>query len=116
LKTIEDISDFGMSQRLLQDTVANRGRWPSKLNDYIAIGRPTVACPVGDIAFLFKQHKIGILAKNEPEAFANAVMELLGNPSARAEMGAKARTVAENILSWGMLTNELETFYNKIKG
>jgi glycosyltransferase involved in cell wall biosynthesis len=41
------------------DTNANRGRWPMKLNDYMAVGRPTVATAVGDVATLLRQEPIG---------------------------------------------------------
>ena len=33
----------------LSDTIANRARWPSKVNEFVAVGRPTVACDVGDV-------------------------------------------------------------------
>src|SRR5690606_37377485 len=46
----------------LSDTVANRGRWPSKVNEYVAVGRPVVACGVGDVAGLLHDHGIGLLA------------------------------------------------------
>lgn len=35
------------------DTLYNWGRWPSKISDYLAIGRPIITNPVGDIRNLF---------------------------------------------------------------
>jgi glycosyltransferase involved in cell wall biosynthesis len=44
----------------LSDSGANRGRWPLKLNDYIAVGRPVVATAVGDMTAFLEQHPIGL--------------------------------------------------------
>lgn len=97
----------------LKDTITNRGRWPSKLNDYLAAGRPVVACAVGDLQELFSGASIGALCRDEVESFAEATLRLLARPDLD-DLGKNARSVAEKKLSWGMLTDQLESFYLEI--
>jgi glycosyltransferase involved in cell wall biosynthesis len=98
----------------LEDTNANRGRRPLKLNDYMAVGRPTVATSVGDVATLFNEEAIGLLAADKPEPFAVQTMRLLQDQDLRIAMGQHARQVAETRFSWVQLTDKLETFYRKV--
>ena len=82
------------------DSVANRGRWPSKLNDYLAAGRPVVCSRVGDVASLVEDGACGILPGTAtPMAFAEATLQLLASNSMRPEMG-NARATAESKLDW----------------
>lgn len=98
----------------LKDTVASRGRWPSKINDYLAAGRPVVATAVGDIRELFERHQIGHAVADEPEAFANAVDGLLEDAELRTVMGRNARGVAERLLAWPILGEQLERHYQTV--
>ena len=97
----------------LNDSGANRGRWPLKLNDYIAVGRPVVATAVGDLAAFFEQHPIGLLSGDDPRDVANTMLELLRDPQRREEMGRQARQLAETAFTWRHLTGPLEAFYHK---
>lgn len=97
----------------LKDTITNRGRWPSKLNDYLAAGRPVVSCGVGDLQELFSGSAIGALCRDDAESLAETTLKLLALPDLD-EMEKNARSIAEKKLSWGMLTEQLESFYLKI--
>lgn len=93
------------------NTVYNMGRWPSKVCDYMASGRPIVSNPVGDIASLFEKHKIGLLADEDVEDFAAKILYLLDHPKVAANMGRNARRVAETQYDWQILIQRLEDFY-----
>jgi glycosyltransferase involved in cell wall biosynthesis len=95
----------------LSDTIANRGRWPSKVNEYVAVGRPTVACDVGDVADLLRDNRIGLLVKPDAADFAAKIDELLANPELAAAMGAQAREVARTTYSQDVIAEKLEDFY-----
>ena len=73
------------------DKVYNIGRWPSKVNGYMSVGRPTVSNPVGDVEGLFEKHKIGLLAKWDSEDFAQKILFLLEHPDIAGELGRNAR-------------------------
>jgi glycosyltransferase involved in cell wall biosynthesis len=95
----------------LQDTVANRGRWPSKINDYLAAGRAIVSCAVGDLVELFEKAEIGRLSRPDPRDFARQVEAVLSDPARAATMGANARRLAEREYSWAAVGERLESFY-----
>jgi len=97
----------------LSDTIANRGRWPSKINDYMASGRPTVATPVGDLPRLFARSDIGQLGHIDNGSFLSACVDLLADPEVRAKKGRNARSVAENELSWARICDILLGVYNE---
>jgi len=94
----------------LKDTIANRGRWPSKICDYLAAGRPVAATAVGDLKQLFSRSEIGILSRDDPLDLARATLQLLVRPDLE-ELGKNARRVAEFELSSNVLTDRLESFY-----
>ncbi|OQY43469.1 MAG: hypothetical protein B6242_14615 [Anaerolineaceae bacterium 4572_78] len=97
-----------------KNTNANKGRWPLKLNDYMAVGRPTIATAVGDVVSLFETEPIGLLAEDNPMSFAEKSMQLLHDSTLRLEMGTHARHVAETRFSWADLTRRLEDLYQYI--
>jgi glycosyltransferase involved in cell wall biosynthesis len=95
----------------LSDTIANRGRWPSKVNEYVAVGRPTVACDVGDVAGLLRDHDIGLLVRPDPREFAARLDELLADPQRARNMGERAREIARTTYSQETVAAKLEAFY-----
>jgi len=97
----------------LSDTIANRGRWPSKVNEYVAVGRPTVACDVGDVADLLRNYDIGLLVQPEAGEMAARIDELLDDPARAEAMGNRAREVARTSYSQDAIAGKLEDFYRK---
>jgi glycosyltransferase involved in cell wall biosynthesis len=94
----------------LRDTLANRGRWPSKVCDYLSAGKPVIGTQVGDISKLLTNSKAGFLSADDPVSYANTIYNsfLLNNLK---ESEIAARTMAEEELSWEILTKKLELFY-----
>jgi glycosyltransferase involved in cell wall biosynthesis len=95
----------------MKNSIANQGRWPSKVCDYLASGRAVVATRVGDAAALIERADCGILTGDTPEQFADGIQAALGNKAALERMGANARNVATDELDWSLLTDQLERFY-----
>jgi glycosyltransferase involved in cell wall biosynthesis len=98
----------------MKNTIASRGRWPSKLNDYMAAGRPVAATAVGDSSVLFGDDGIGVATADNPDAFAAGVSSLLNDAELRRRMGERARSVAENQFAWPALTQRLEAYYQTV--
>jgi glycosyltransferase involved in cell wall biosynthesis len=94
--------------------VSNIGRWPNKVGDYMAIGRPTVSNPVGEVKWLFEMYNIGALAEENPDSMAEQVSKYLDDPALREETGNRARTIAEEVFTWDRLLNQLETWYYEL--
>jgi glycosyltransferase involved in cell wall biosynthesis len=97
-----------------KNKIANIGRWPTKLGEYLSIGRPVVSNPVGDIKTLFEKENLGLLAKEEHDDFADKIIQLFKNEELREELGRNARRFAQNSLAWPILTNKLESFYTEL--
>ena len=95
----------------LQDKVANRGRWPCKVGDYLACGRPVVSNPTGEMKILLSEENVGLLADETPEGFAGAIENLIENEPLREQLGAEARRVAETRLNWDGMIDDLEQSY-----
>ena len=98
----------------LTDNLANRGRWPSKIGDYFAAGRPTVACAVGDMPQVLEETGAGLTTDPAVQPFAAGILRLLDDPSLRFQMGKKARHAAESRYNWQTLVNQVENLYLKV--
>ena len=95
------------------DTLYNRGRWPNKLGDYMALGRPTVANGIGDVGPFFQRHDIGLLAECDSTDFADKVIRLLDDEALRQELGRSARETAEQY-DYPKLIGKLDEFYTQL--
>jgi glycosyltransferase involved in cell wall biosynthesis len=95
----------------------NYARWPAKLCDYLAAGRPIVGNATGEVEDFFQRNpQIGVLTEGQPALFADAIIRLTENNEELQRCGRAARAVAEGQISWSAATNELEAFYRKLCG
>ena len=79
----------------------------------MAVGRPTVACDVGDVANLLRDNDIGLLVRPEAGDFAARLDELLSDPARAETMGDRAREIARTTYSQDAIADKLEDFYRK---
>jgi len=77
----------------LEDGRNDRARWPAKILDYLTAGRATVTNAVGEVADLFQEQPVGVLAGHSCEEFAEPIAELLRDPERRRALGESAREV-----------------------
>jgi glycosyltransferase involved in cell wall biosynthesis len=92
----------------LMKTVANNGRWPSKLNDYLSMGKPVVATDICVVRELFKVAKFGEIANDEPYDFADKVQRLVMDKDALGEYSANAYKLASGLLSWNAVVDRVD--------
>jgi glycosyltransferase involved in cell wall biosynthesis len=95
----------------LSDTNANRGRFPLKLTDYMAVGRPVVATRVGDVQTVLEETTAGLLSQPEPEDLAAQTLRLYHDRPLQQTLGANARRAAETRFNWANLVVQLEELY-----
>ena len=98
----------------LRDNPANQARWPNKIGEYMASGRPSVVCNVGDVARVVARHKVGLVCQPETQDFADKINFLLNDENLTRELGANARKVACENYTWKALTQQLLAAYEKI--
>ncbi|HZS25145.1 MAG TPA: glycosyltransferase [Gaiellaceae bacterium] len=72
---------------------------PSKLIDFMAVGRPVILAAAGESAALVEQSRAGVVVPPEdPDALAEAVRWLRAHPDEAAEMGRRGRAFARGRL------------------
>jgi glycosyltransferase involved in cell wall biosynthesis len=86
----------------LRDDTLNQARFPAKLLDFWASGRPVVTNPVGDVADLLRTRDIGIAAGQSAEEIADSVAALLREPERARHLGATARQVMVREWEWSL--------------
>jgi len=94
-------------------SIANRGRWPSKVAEYMAAGRPVVATAVGDLTKLFADGAAGVLTAANAESFAQGILKIYANPH-RDDMGRKGREIACSQLHWRVQTDLVQEFLEQV--
>lgn len=95
----------------MRNSIANNGRWPSKINDYLCTERAIISTPISDIERIFKEQNIGVLSEDNPINFGEAILGLLDKNEKRKLLGKRARKYAETELTWKELTYKLEDIY-----
>lgn len=97
----------------LNDSGANRGRWPLKLNTYMSAGIPFVTTAVGDLGAFVQRYPVGLASEVTPGALAEQTLVLLQDAARGAAMGAAGRRLAETELSWPSVTTIVEQVYRR---
>jgi glycosyltransferase involved in cell wall biosynthesis len=95
----------------LRDNLASETRWPNRIGEYMACGRPIVVSNIGDTANVVRNNQIGLVAGTDIESFADNIVKLLENQSMARDMGAKARELACSKYSWALQAAKLENIY-----
>jgi glycosyltransferase involved in cell wall biosynthesis len=97
----------------LRDNIANRGRWPSKVNEYLAAGRATVMTDVSDFAVRVRASGAGRVSPPDADALAAAMVETVRDAAGRAAAERNALELAAT-LAWGGLAERLDGFYTEV--
>ncbi len=95
----------------LSDNTANRARYPDKLRNYLACGRPVIASEVGETKKLLDAEYAGLLSKPDAISFAETIMSALNSEGKFEWWGAQARKIAETKLAGNHVTDVLEAIY-----
>ena len=93
------------------------GTSPNKFFDYISTGLPVINNYPGWLADMITEYECGISVPPEnPEAFADALIELANDPRKRKTMGINARKLAEVKFNRDDLSNQFVDFLEKTYG
>lgn len=95
------------------DTVANRGRWPSKVNEYLAAGRAIAVTAVGDVAGWVHDQGCGVVGEAKADRYADVLVELLGSSDARRTAEANSLALSEGALAWSTIAREVSDMYEQ---
>jgi glycosyltransferase involved in cell wall biosynthesis len=98
----------------LCDSGANRGRFPLKLNDYMALGKATIATDVGDMGTFVRDNHIGFVAEDSAESLAEMTQLLWHDTAARTTFEQQAIALAHTKYNWCRISTDLAHFYEDI--
>lgn len=110
---VGNLARFDIGVMPLKDDEWTRGKGGYKLLQYMAMGIPSVASPVGINRQLIRDGHNGYLAGNAGE-WLEKIEYLINNPGERARMGANARKDAEQVYSFHKATEKLVHAINEI--
>jgi len=100
----------------LSDVALNRARYPHKLSDYVAAGRPIVACDVGETGRLLRRYNFGLAVKPDAASFAEGISRMAALRGEWAALGAQTRRAAEEHFDWDTLCAGLFAFFRERMG
>ena len=87
---------------------------PTKLVEYMAMGKPVVANVHPEQQLVIEQSKAGFCVSYDEDAFAKAITTLLLNPEIARKMGERGRRYVEKNRSYKKIADLIEKQYNKI--
>jgi glycosyltransferase involved in cell wall biosynthesis len=99
----------------LFDDLRSQARFPTKIGEYLASGRPVVTTAVGEIdRFLTDRKTAFVSPPGDPEAFADRVLAVLDDPDLAARIGVAGRRVAEERFDYSRQGPALCAFLDEI--
>jgi len=99
-----------------EDNLINQARWPNKIGDYLAVGRPVLATPVGEVKFFvekYDQHGIH-LVEWDSKSITQAIEYLFSSDEKLDQMGEANALIAHEECSWDRKAEDLSNFLSKI--
>ncbi len=92
----------------------NRARFPNRLGDCFAAGRPVVTHAATDAGKLVEREQAGLVCGEEPGEMADACLVILRDRSLATQMGTNARRAAEQKLAWPLLAGKVLGLYTRL--
>jgi glycosyltransferase involved in cell wall biosynthesis len=91
-------------------------RFPNKIGEYLASGRPVVTTAIGDIPkYLIDKESAYLVKPDDIEGFTGAIIEILKNPKPANEIGKKGMEVAIRMFNPKDNGKKILQFINDIK-
>lgn len=113
-KVVDYISACNIGWLTLKDSGANRGRFPLKVFDFMAAGRPVVSTNVADLGQMVQEKRVGLIAQDNPTELARITMQLLQNTALQDELGYQGRHIVETEFAGPIVAKKLDEFYRRI--
>ncbi|MFQ5710333.1 MAG: glycosyltransferase family 4 protein [Candidatus Geothermarchaeales archaeon] len=96
----------------MEDSLIERARWPIRLGDYLASGRPIVSNAVGEVRKVLEEDRCGVVAPaNDIGKFSEEILKVLMDEDLQEKLGERARRVAEEKYSWAKIAERLSNVY-----
>jgi glycosyltransferase involved in cell wall biosynthesis len=80
------------------------------------LGIPVIICADNGLADFVITHACGLVVEGSPQSFAQAISDLLSDPSCARGMGQRGRSAVHSAFSIVGVGRELEQIYSQILG
>lgn len=87
---------------------------PTKLAEYMALGKPVVCNNHPEQSEIVKASGAGLCVEWSAQSFADAILWMLDNPELAAEMGAKGHTWIESNRTYEIIANRVWQTYQEV--
>jgi glycosyltransferase involved in cell wall biosynthesis len=87
---------------------------PTKLIEYMALGRPVVANDHPEQRLVLEQSRAGICVAYDESAFAAAILKILNDPEEAEKMGRRGRKYAEHHRDYRRISDAVALAYRNI--
>lgn len=81
-------------------SLQSQGGFPTKLGEYLATGNPVVITRVGEIPMYLNDSNAFTVEPDDNVAFANRIMDVLGNYKAACQIGRQGRKLATSVFDY----------------
>lgn len=99
-----------------RDNLQNLARWPNKLGDYMAAGRPTLCNTVGEIEGYYDTNpELFIPVELTKDSIYDKVKNIVDNQTMFKSRYKEIRNFAENNISWDSKAEQLFDFYRLLQ-
>lgn len=96
-----------------QENIINNSGWPNKFGDYLAVGRPVLVNPYGEVEVFAQKWNPGlIITKYDKESIAKIITDICSNKYDLRRFGKVNRIIAEKN-SWMEKAKEIDSFYKR---
>lgn len=86
----------------------DKSRFPIRLGDYLASGRPVVSNAVGEVKIILSKYEVGLTSPpNNFHLLAKNILKIVNQPQLYQKLSHNARKLAETTLSWEHIAKTL---------
>jgi glycosyltransferase involved in cell wall biosynthesis len=110
---VADLQSFDIGIMPLRDSLWTRGKCGFKILQYMGVGIPAVASPVGINSELIRHGETGFLA-SDAEAWQEALLSLATEPFLRNRMGTTGRAVLEREFSQAVYAGKYRSILSAV--
>ena len=98
----------------MEDSVFEKARFPIRLGDYMAAGRPIISNAVGEVRHVLSKGCGITCLPDDVKGFSDIMVRIIEDKRLQKETSSKARAMAEAEYAWGILVQDLECVYKKL--
>ena len=99
----------------MENNPIEHARYPIRLCDYMAAGKPIVSNAVGEVALILRTYKAGLVSSpDDIEDFSSCICKVMQNSELGKKLSKNALRAAQNELSWNVRAKKLYELYQEV--